>query len=81
MKQITFSLHIDPSLYNYMLPGCREAKVTYSVYELSGEVYFNKVESIAMDLRVMMLLNDNVEIVDQAMNAAQNNFNSEFVNP
>lgn len=81
MKQITFSMHIDPSLYNFRLPGCREAKVTYSVYVVEEEVYFNKVELIAIDPRAMMLLNDNIQVVDQAMNAAQNNFNSTFVNP
>ncbi len=81
MKQITFSMHIDPSLYNFLLRGCHEALVTYSVLELQGEVHFNKVEQIAIDPRAMMLLNDNVKVVDQAMNAAQNNFNSTFVNP
>lgn len=81
MKQITFSMHIDPSLYNFLLRGCHEALVTYSVLELEGEVYFNKVELVATDPRVMMLLNDNMQVVDQALNAAQNNFNSTFVNP
>jgi hypothetical protein len=81
MKLITFTTPLDASLYSFLLPGCQEVKVTYSVLEVEGKVSFHDVEEIGARPKLMLLINNWPAVYDHAHKAALNNYHSLFVNP